>query len=160
MSLKEKIKSDVIRALKSKDDVRTSTLRMLLAAVHNVEIEKKGKSGGKDIVLEDDEVVSVVRREIKKRKEAIEMYEKGKRGELAQKEKIELGVLEEYVPPQMSGEEVTKVVEEAIASVQPKSPADFGKVMGAAMKQLKGRADASVVTKVVKDRLAAKSELT
>lgn len=153
MILKEKIESDVVSALKSSDSVRTTTLRMLLAAIHNVEIEEKGKSGGKDVVLEDDEIVSVVRKEIKKRKEAIDMYKKGNRDELAEKEKTELGILEKYVPSQMSEEEIAKVVEGVIAETKPTGPVDFGRVMREAMKQLKGKADASVVACLTKQKL-------
>ena len=94
-----------------------------------------------------------LRGEVKKRKEAIEMYKRGKRSELAEKEAKELGILEEYLPPQMSEEEVTGVLDEAIARVKPKGPADFGKVMGDVMKQLKGRADAQMVAGLIKKKL-------
>ncbi|MCP6719970.1 MAG: GatB/YqeY domain-containing protein [Patescibacteria group bacterium] len=153
MTLEEKIKSDLVQALKEKDGLRSGTLRLVLSATHNLEIEKKGKSEGKEVVLGDDEVLEVLRKEAKKRKEAIEMYKKGKRGELAEKEEKELNIIEEYLPSQMNEEEIVKILDETMVRVKPGGPADFGKVMGDAMKQLKGKADAQMVAGLIKKKL-------
>jgi uncharacterized protein YqeY len=150
-SLLIKIKSDTVSAMKAKDEVRLGTLRLLSAALHNREIEKRTK--GEASELSEDDVLDVIRREVKKRREAIELYEKGGRRDLADKESGELKVLGEYLPPSLAPEEVKKIVAEAVAEVKPSGPKDFGKVMGVAMKKAAGRAESGAISAAVKEAL-------
>lgn len=157
MTLKEKIQEDLNSAIKSKREIETSTLRMLSAAILNKEKEKRYKSGkSEDIPLTDEEITEVVFNEVKKRKEAIELYEKGDRQELADKEKKEAEILQKYLPEQLTEEEVKKLVKEAIAKVGAKEQKDMGKVMAELMPQVKGKADGGLVSKVVKELLAGR----
>ena len=149
--LKEKMSSDLVSAMKARDEVSVGTLRLALAAVHNREIEKKSKSG--EAELSADEILEVLRREVKKRVEAIEIYKKGNRPELADKESAELAILEKYLPAKLGGEEIAKIVDEAVKAVNPAGPSDFGKVMAEAMKKLKGVADGAMVGELIKKRL-------
>ena len=149
--LHQKITIDLKVALKSGDSFRVGTLRMLLSSLHNKEIEKKGK--GLESTLSDDEAIEVLSREAKKRKEAIEAYEKGNRTDLAQKETKELEIIEKYLPEQLSEEEIEKIITAAIKKTGAVTVKDFGKVMGEAMKELKGKADASLVSKIVRKRI-------
>jgi len=157
MTLKGKIQEDLNSAIKSKREIETSTLRMLSAAILNKEKEKRYKSGkSEDIPLIDEEIIEVVFNEVKKRKEAIELYEKGDRQELADKEKKEAEILQKYLPEQLTEEEVKKLVKEAIAKVGAKEQKDMGKVMAELMPQVKGKADGGLVSKVVKELLAGR----
>lgn len=153
MALKEEILGDVREALKEQDAPRAGTLRMLSAAIHNREIEKRGKTGSYD--LTEEEVQEVVQREAKKRREAIELYEKGSRAELAEKERAELKVLERYLPAAMETEELKACVEGVVARLGATGPTAFGKVMGEVMKEVKGRADAKAVGELVRERLSS-----
>lgn len=165
MSLKAKIQENLKTALKEKKEAELSVLRMLLAALNNKETEKrtkiwKQKPGLKTEELEkesqlaDEEVLDSVANEIKKRREAIELYEKGGRAELAGKEKEELEILKKYLPEQMSEEEIKKLVQKAIESTGATSVKEMGKVMAELMPKVKGKADASLVSKIVKDELS------
>jgi len=157
MTLKGKIQEDLNSAIKSKREIETSTLRMLSAAILNKEKEKRYKSGkSEDIPLIDEEIIEVVFNEVKKRKEAIELYEKGNRQELADKEKKEAEILQKYLPEQLTEEEVKKLVKEAITKVGAKEQKDMGKVMAELMPQVKGKADGGLVSKVVKELLAGR----
>ena len=147
MSLIENLKSDIAVALKSKDAPRTETLRGLLASVHNEEIAKRSKTGNSD--LSDEEVISVLQREAKKRKESIEIYGKAGRADLENKEKDELIIIESYLPPALSENELEAIVKNAISGGE----TNFGKVMGSVMKEVAGRADSKVVTEIVKKNL-------
>ena len=149
--LKEQINKELIQAFKGKDELKTSVLRLFLASAHNREIEKKGK--GEDANLTNDELLEILRREVKKRKEAIDIYSKGNRPELAEKESNELKILEAYMPAQLDAASVEKIVSEAMDAVKPSGPKDFGKVMGEAMKKLKGVADAGLVNKIIKEKM-------
>ncbi|MFH0806568.1 MAG: GatB/YqeY domain-containing protein [Candidatus Brennerbacteria bacterium] len=154
MTLHERITADTTLAAKGGDEVRRDTLRFLLASLHNREIEKRGK-GDKEL-LTDEDVASVVEREVKKRKEALEFFEKGNRPEQAAKEKAELIVLGCYLPAALPEAEVDALVDEAIRTTGAQSVKDIGKVMGAVMKAAKGaRVDASLVGAKVKARLSA-----
>jgi len=147
--LLEKIKTDLKTALKEKDKTTISTLRFLLAAIHNKEIElkKRGK-------LKDEEVIAVIRQQVKQHQESIEAYQKGKREDLVKKEKQELSILRKYLPQELSPEELEKIIKEIIKEIGAKSPADFGKVMGAVMGKVKGRAEGKVVVETVKRLLS------
>lgn len=174
MVLKEKIQEDLEIALKKKREIEVSALRMLKAAIFNkekekryklskekseAELEKMGKESKeakeleKESALTDEEVLEVISSEIKKRKEAIDLYEKGNRPELAGKEKKEVEILQSYLPKQMSEEEIKKLVVEVIAEVEAEEMKDMGKVMAELMPKVKGKADASLVSKVVKESL-------
>ena len=166
MSLKEKIQANLREALKAGNDLEVGVLRMLSAAVHNKEIEKRTKlfreksainSGKleKESQLIDEEVIEVVSSEVKKRKDSIVEFEKGERADLVEKERKELEVLQKYMPEQLSEEEIKKLVEEAIKKVGASEPKDMGKVMGELMPKAKGCVDGSLVSKIVKDLLSS-----
>jgi len=150
--LHQKISDNLKEAMKAGQEFEVGVLRMLLSSLHNKEIEKKGK--GLEPTLSDDEVIEVLSREAKKRKEAIEAYKKGNRTDLAQKETKELEIIEKYLPEQLSEEEVEKIIIAAIKKIGAVTVKDFGKVMGEAMKELKGKADASLVSEIARKRLS------
>jgi uncharacterized protein YqeY len=146
--LMEQINRDFVQSLKIKDDFSLSVLRMLKAAILNAAIEKKRK------VLEtDEEVIEVIKREIKKLKDSLEDFKKGERLDLIEKTEKEIAILEKYLPAQLSEEKIKEIVKEMIDKLQPSGPSDFGKVMGAVMKEIKGQADGAVVKKVVEELL-------
>ena len=145
--LKEQIIKDLTEAMKAKDELRLSTLRMLKAAIMNYEVS------GADMVATDDVVVDLVKKGIKQRKEAAEGFEKGGNKEAAQKELDEIKILEAYMPEQMSEDQVKAIVQETITQTGASGPQDFGKVMGAVMGKVKGQADGGMVNKVVKELL-------
>jgi len=147
MGLKAQLLQDMKDAMRAKDKVRLSTIRMINSLIKNAEIEKRGE-------LTDDEIIQLLMKYAKQRKEAIEMYEKGGRQDLVEKEKAELAVVESYLPKQMSEEEIRKLVKEAIEVTGASSPKDIGKVMQHVMPKVKGRADGSVVNKIVREMLA------
>jgi len=147
MSLNEQIENDLIEAIKEKDENAVSTLRMLKSALHNKEIEIKKE-------LEDTDIIAVVQSQIKSRNDSIKMYEQGGRQELAEKEKKEIDILKKYLPEQMSEEEIKNIVDKTISDTGASSMADMGKVMGTLMPQLKGKADPSLVSQIVKDSLS------
>jgi len=150
--LHSNITDDLKIAMKSGQGFELGVLRMLSAALHNKEIEKKGKGLKTD--LSDDETIEVLTREAKKRKEAAELYLKGNRIDLAEKEKTELKIIKKYLPEQMATDEIEKIVKAAIEKTGAKDVKEFGKVMAEAMKDLKGKADASSVSEIVKKLLA------
>ncbi len=149
MNLKEKISSDLKNALRDRKAIDLSVLRMLQSAIRNKEIEKKKGDAG----LTDEEVIEVVTSEIKKRKEAIEGYTKGQRQDLVDKEKAELEVLMGYMPKQMGEVEIREEAKKAIGEVGAKTPQDMGRVMKILMPRMKGKADAALVNKIVKEEL-------
>jgi len=167
MSFKEKIQRDLKLALKGKREIELSVLRMLMAAIFNKEIEKRTRIWKEkpDLLVEDlekesqlgtdEEIIQVISSEIKKRKEAILEFEKGKREDLVKKEKTEMEFLQKYLPEQLSEEEIKKLVEEAIEKVGAKEMKDMGRVMAVLMPKVKGKADGSVVSKIVKELLGA-----
>ncbi len=150
-SLKERIGKDLIQALKEKDEIKLTTLRLFSASIHNREIENKSHGGEAGIT--EEECFEILRREVKKRKEAADIYAKANRPELESREKGELAILESYLPAQLDSAAVSKIIDEAVLVVKPSGPKDFGKVMGEAMKGLKGVADASFVTRLIKEKL-------
>lgn len=138
----------ITKALKEKNEVLVTTLRLLSAALHNAEIEKKREK------LTKEEELAIVKREVKKRKDAIELYEKGGAKDKAEREKAELKILDEFLPEQMPDSELEKIVEEALKEVGASSMADMGKVMGVAMGKIKGQADGDRVSAVVRKKLS------
>ena len=148
--LQDKIQADLKIALKAKDELRVSTLRLLLSEVHNREIALRKPQGES---LLDEEMVGVIRQQIKQRQEAIEAYREGKRDDLIKKEQAELEILSKYLPQQMSPKELEKIVKETIDEVETSGPGDFGKVMGIVIGKVKGQAEGKVVAEVVKKLL-------
>ena len=148
MNLKEKLNEDMRKALRKKDVLRLSTIRLLLAAIKNLEIAQ-----GKDKELKESDLLGALSSEAKKRKEAIEGYKRGKRKELVEKETRELEIIKEYLPEELSPEELGRIIEETIEEVCAKDPKDMGKVMGAIMGKVRGRADGKVVSHLVKEKL-------
>lgn len=151
MSLKQKITADLLVAMKAGDNLKRDVLRMLDAMIKNTEIEKLKKEAG----LTDSEIQEVIGRAVKQRKDAAAQYAAGGRPELAEKENNEIAILLEYLPKQMSEEEVRKVVAEIIAKVGATSKAGMGKVMGPVMGKLKGLADGNLVKKIVEEELGS-----
>jgi len=151
-NLKEKIQKDYKEAFKSGDKTKISVLKMLQSEIHNAEISKRAKSG-KEESLSDAEVLDVLTREVKKRRDAISLYERGGRTELAEAERNEIGVLKSYLPEEISEEELKKLVGDAIEKSGAKSVKEMGRVMAILMPQIKGRADNSLVSKIVKESL-------
>lgn len=144
-TLTEQIKE----ALKKSDNVRVSTLRLLSNSIHNEEIAKQRE-------LTEEEETGIVRRQVKQREEAVEAYKKGGRPESAEKERQEAEILKGFLPAQMSGEELEKIVEQTVTEIGASGPVDFGKVMGAVVARVKGRADGKAVAEVVNQTLEAK----
>lgn len=146
MPVLELINTDLVEAQKKRDEVVVSTLRMLLAAVKNAQIAKSGE-------LTDEEVLEQIAKSVKQHRESIDAYEKGGRGDLVEKEKAELSVLEKFLPEQMSEEEIGKIVDDVISSTGAKGAGDLGRMMGQVMAKVKGQADGNVVSQVVKSKL-------
>ena len=163
MSLKEKISQDAVSALKSGATEESATLRFLSSAIKNKELEKRtklSKEGEPAEELEklsrltDEEVVSVIMGEMKKRKESITQYEKGGRADLAKKESAELEILKKYVPEGMSEEELANLIRQKIAGMGEVSMKDFGKVMGMIMGEVKGKVSGDDVKRILENELA------
>jgi uncharacterized protein len=150
MSIKQKILTDLKEAMKSGETTKRDTLRMVDSMIKNVEIEKKKK----DLGLDDKEVQEVIARAIKQRKDAVEQYQSGGREELAQKEQVEIEILLEYMPKQLSQEEIKKVALKEIKNCNASSKSEIGKVMGAVMTKLKGKADGKDIRNVVEQLLS------
>tara|TARA_Y100000310_G_scaffold339408_1_gene431963 strand:- start:577 stop:1038 length:462 start_codon:yes stop_codon:yes gene_type:complete len=148
MNLKEQISEDIKNALKAGDSFTAGVLRMVVAALQNKSIEKRGK--GEEEELTQEEILEILAREAKKRKEAIELYKQGDRQELADNEEKELAIIEKYLPQQMSKEEVVEIVS---AIIEKNKPENFGEAMKLVMAELKGKADGKMVAEVIKDQL-------
>ena len=147
MSLKERITSDMTAAMKAREAARLSTLRMVKAAVQNREIEKGGE-------LTEEELTKALQSLVKQRRDSVEQYEKAGRSELAEKERAEIAVIEEYLPRAASREEIERAVDEAVAETGATSMKEMGAVMKAALARLAGRnADGKMVSETVKKRL-------
>jgi len=166
MSLKEKIQQDFKNALKERREIEVSTLRMLQAAIVNREKIKRYKLSKenpkltekeleKESRLTDEEIQEVIFSEVRKRKESISEFEKGKRTDLVEKEKKELEILKKYLPQLLSEEEIRKLAQEAIKEVGAESMKDMGKVMGKLMPKVKGKTEGSIVSKIVKELLTS-----
>lgn len=146
MSLKARILSDLTAAMKNQDALRTSTLRMVKAALTNREIEKGGE-------LTDDEIVKMLRSLVKQRQDAAEQYDRGNRPELASKERAEIQIIESYLPQAATPEEIERAIDEALAETGASSMRDMGRVMKAVQARLAGR---SIDGRVVSDKVKAK----
>lgn len=142
--LKNKISQDLVKALKAKQELEISVLRMLNSVIKNAEIANKRQE------LKDADTARVVKQQIKQRKDSISQYKEGKRFDLVEKERKELKILENYMPDQMSETQVKKIVKKIIAD---SGLTDFGPVMGKAMAELKDQADGALVKKIVEQEL-------
>ena len=149
MGLKEKLQSDLTDAIRSKDGVKSGTIRMLLAAITNEEVA--GKSAK---VLSEAEVITVLSREAKKRREAVEAYINAKRDDLANKEKEEAAVIALYLPEQLSEADIKKLITDAIAETNASGPAGMGLVMKVLQPKIAGKADGGLVSSLVKAALS------
>ncbi len=145
----EKINEDLKNALKSKDDVQVSCLRMLKSAFKYAAIQKKKDS------LDESEVIEIIQKQIKQRKDSAEAYKNANRTDLLQKEEQEIKILSVYLPSALSDDELKKLVEEAVAKTGASSKADMGKVMKEVMASAQGRADGSRISQLVSARLAS-----
>ena len=149
MLLRDKVNGDITTAMKAKDPVRLSALRMLKSAIMNKGVEKNRD-------LDDGEVLQVVAALVKQRRDSIEQFSKAGRTDLVNKETAEIGVLEEYLPPAASADEIDAAVAAAIAETAATSPKDMGKVMKAVMPKLAGKhADGKTVNEAVRRKLGA-----
>lgn len=148
--LKQQVEADLKEAMRSGDDTKRSVLRMLLSAVRNKEIDVQKK----DMGLSDEEVLDVIRSEVKKRKDSIEGYEKGGRTELAEKEQAEMILLQSYLPPELSEEEVIRIIKDGIRESGALSMHDFAKVMKVIMPILKGKASGDRISALLKKELS------
>jgi hypothetical protein len=149
MGLKEKLQADLTDAIRSRNEVVSGTVRMLLAAITNEEVAGKAAK-----VLTDAEIITVLSREAKKRREAVEAYTQAKRDDLASKEKAEAAVIANYLPEQLSEDEIKKLIADAIAETDAKGPAGMGLVMKVLQPKIAGKADGGLVSGLVKAALA------
>lgn len=146
MSLKEQLTSDMKEAMKAHDKDRLAVIRMVRGAIRQQEIDGKKE-------LNDDDVIAVISKEVKMRKDSIDEFSKGGRDDLVAKTQAEIEVLMPYLPQQLSEAEVKALVEEAVAATKAATPKDMGKVMGALMPKVKGRADGKMVNTIVRSML-------
>ena len=151
MSLREQLDADLLKAVRSKDELRRSALRLIKASVQSDE-----KSLGK--ALGDDGVIQVLSREAKRRRESIDAFQKGNRPDLVEREEAELALISSYLPQQLSAEEITKIARSVIGETGAGGPGDRGKVMGRLMPQVKGKADGKLVSQIVGELLAGKAD--
>lgn len=147
LSLFEQINHDLIQAAKSNQPLVRDVLRMVKTAIKNSEINKGH-------ALSDEEIIDVFAKEVKQRQESITSFTNGGRPELAEKEQEEITILQKYLPEQLEEAEVVRLVEEAVAATGATAMSDMGKVMGALMPKVKGRADGNLVSRLVREKLS------
>ena len=150
MTKKQQLQEKLKESMLARDELRTSVLRLLLSAINYYEIQK----GGAGYEATDEDVLSVIQKEAKQRNESIEQFKNAGRQELVDKETKELEILKTYLPAQMSEEEIKKLVIEAISQTGATTVVDMGRVMGALMPKVKGKADMGMVSKLVKEKLS------
>ncbi|MBM14934.1 MAG: glutamyl-tRNA amidotransferase [Nitrospina sp.] len=146
MNLKDKLLSDMKEAMKSKDSLKLGTIRSVISAVKNQEIDLRKDLG-------EDEIYAIISREVKKRKEAANLYEQGKRLELKDKEVQEMEVLQSYLPEQVSEDSLRQRIEEVITETGAKGMQDFGKIMKTLVPEFKGKADNALIKELVNEYL-------
>lgn len=145
--MREKILKDIMLSMKNKDKDRLSVLRMVKGAIQLEEINKKKE-------LDDNEVIAVISKQIKTRRESIVEFKKGNRNDLVEQTEKEIDILNEYMPEQLSEEEIEKVILDAFEEVKPQSSSDMGKIMKYVTPKLTGKADMSLVSKIVKNKIS------
>lgn len=148
MNLLEKINSQIKEAMKGGDSFKVGTLRMVVSSIKNREIEKRAKSSDP---LTEEEMTEVLRREVKKRRESIEIYGSAGRGDLKEKEELELKIIQSYLPAELTEEEIEQIVTKAMAGGE----RELGKIMKAVKEQVGGRADGKLVSEIIKKHLEA-----
>ena len=148
MKLIEQIQEDLKRSMKAKDGNRVSVLRLLLSSIRNREKEKRE-------ALSEEEVLAEIASSAKRRRESVEAFREGGRVDLVEKEEAELGILQEYLPQQLSPDEVRAVVQEVVVSVGAATMGDLGKVMKEVMAKLRGKADGKLVNEIVREVLSS-----
>ncbi len=148
MNLEEKIELELKEAMKARQADKTGTLRMVKAALINLKVEKRSER------LSDEEIIHVIQKQVKQRKESIESFEKAGRQDLADKEKVEMGFLAAYLPPQLSADEMATVIRDIIAKTGATSKKDTGLVMKEAMAALRGKADGRMISQIVGELLS------
>lgn len=146
MTLREKLLDDLKEAMKNKDKETLNVIRMVKGAIQLEEINKKRE-------LNDDEVVAIISKQIKQRKDANVEFEKGNRQDLIDKNNNEISILNRYMPEQLDSSEVEKIIDEKIQELGISSPKEMGKLMGALMPILKGKTDMSMVNSIIKEKL-------
>ncbi len=146
MSLRERLNDDVKSAMRARDAMRRGVLRYVLSAVHDQEIEKRGP-------LDDEAITALLGRQAQQRRDSIEAFRDGGREDLAAKEEAELALIMAYLPDQLTADEVRELAAKAIADTGAASPQDMGRVMGALMPQVRGRAEGKTVSAVVSELL-------
>ena len=151
MGLEQNIAEDIKTALRSGDHFTVGVLRLLNAAFHNKAIEKRGKKLAEE--LTEDEVLEILNREMKKRREAGELYQKGNRPDLVAKEDKEMRVIQKYLPAPLSREEMEKTIDNIFIKLGGPQGLNFGNVMKEVMKELKGKADAKIISEIIKQKL-------
>ena len=145
--MRERILNDIIESMKSKDKERLATLRLLKGAMQLEEINKKGE-------LDDSEIINLISKQIKTRRESIEEFKKANRLDLADKTEKEVGILSSYMPEQLSEEEILKLIDEAFNEVKPTSMKDMKNIMAYLNPKITGRADKGYVSKVIREKLS------
>lgn len=145
--MKNRIIEDIKSAMKSQDKVALAVVRMLKSDIQMTELNKKGE-------LSDDEIVSIVSKQIKMRKDSIKEFEKGNRNDLIEQANEEIKILEKYLPEQLTEEEVADIIDNVFSKVNPTSQSDMGKIMGALTPLVKGKTDMGIVSKIVKEKLS------
>ena len=150
MALKDRISDDMKAAMRARETERLGAIRLLLAAIKQKEVDER-------IAVDDSDVVAIVDKLIKQRRDSITQFEQAGRHDLADKEKAELAVLSAYLPEQAGADEIQAIVDAAIAATGASGPADMGKVMGQVKPKLAGRADMAAVSAAVRQRLAARA---
>lgn len=148
MSLSEQLKQATKEAMKAKDKARLGTIRMVTAAIKQIEIDEK-------VTLDDDGILDVLTKQVKQRQQALSQYQDAGRDDLAEKESAEIKVIESFFPEALSDEEVQALIEQAVTELNASGMQDMGKVVGQLRPQLKGRADMAKVSALVKARLTA-----
>ena len=142
----EQLEKDMIEAMKNHEKERLTVIRMVKANLKQEQIDHKKE-------INDELLIDVVNKQIKMRKDSITEFEKGNRTDLVEKTQSEIDILMEYLPEQLSKEEVMKIIEEIFAEVKPEGPKDMGKVMGPAQAKLKGKADMKEVSTIIREKL-------
>ncbi len=148
MALGEQLEADLRQALRAGDGIRLSTIRLTRAAIQNAEIDKQR-------VLSDEEIQDIIVGEVKRRREAIEAYQRGGREDLAHKESLEMAILMQYLPPPLAEDDLRRIIHDVLTELGAGAPADAGRVMAVVMPRVKRRADGAVVSRLVRESLRA-----
>jgi uncharacterized protein len=148
-NLKQKLNDDMRQSMRDRNEVKTSTLRLLLSAIKYAEIKPD-----RQVTLSDADILGVIAKEIKQREDSIEAYKAGNRQDLVDRESAEMSILKAYMPQQMTRDEILAEAKQMIAEVGAKGPSDKGKVMGKLVAKLKGKADGKAINDIVTDLLS------